>query len=142
MHTTAARASLGGLRGARKGGKTAPYIMANTPIYDPGVRRPVRKLKTNVRLTPAQLAEVELVAYLWTGLDRSLDENAREWTTPAVIERFVGVALNGFWEQGGGRPAPGESRADLAKRVSSELKRNEKLGACPTCSGTGRGPRK
>lgn len=82
-----------------------------------------------VRFTTAVKAELhadlDLVADLWNEFDEHLEKNRRvKWKgTTSVLERFVAIGLDGFWQQVGGRPPTKEGREEFIRAAIERIRK-------------------
>lgn len=83
-------------------------------------------VKTSIRMSEQDLADISLIAELWTELDRSLGKRRREWKTASVVERLISVGIAGVWQQLGGRPESKGGREDFIKRAIQQLQAKPK----------------
>lgn len=80
------------------------------------------RIKTSVRLTSEQRADVDLIADLWNGFDAALGRTGgKSWTATSVLERLIAVGIDGFWQEVGGRPESSGDRAEFIRRAVERL---------------------
>lgn len=106
---------------APKNGATLAFLMAS--YYPIEEETEGERVRTSVRLPPAQHDDLELIAELWNEMDKALGRRRpRKWKPASVIERLISVGIDGFWGQVGGRPATKAGRADFIKQAIERLK--------------------
>lgn len=116
--TTASRHWIGAHSGAK-------LVAMATSYYPDKDEADEERIRTSVRLPPAQQADIVLVAELWNELDKAMGrKRPRKWLAASVIERLIAVGLDGFWAQIGGRPQTQEGREELMRRAVEHLRQS------------------
>jgi hypothetical protein len=101
----------------------------NASLYPVEINEEPKSVKTSVRLPRDRHDDIRLIAELWTEMDAQLQRKKHGkdgWKPASVIERFVAVAIDSFWQQYGGRPENKESRAEFIRKAISAIKHHKK----------------
>lgn len=107
-------------QGPKNGVRLAPIMSAS--YYPVDEESGEERVRTSVRLSQEQHADIELITKLWNDLDRVLGrQRSRKWKAASVIERLVAVGIDGFWAQVGGRPDTREGREDFIRQAAEKL---------------------
>lgn len=87
----------------------------------------VERVPLTVRVPAGHHEEIELIAQLWNEFDVQLaKKKAKKWKSSSVIERFIALGIDSFWDQVGGRPATKEGREEFIARAVEKLHSSRK----------------